>query len=180
LKREANNPTSSLELGDNNSVTRALAISLGQKLLHDNCTIATAESCTGGQLSSAITSISGSSAYFHEGVCTYSNEAKIRYCNVNLTTLTEFGAVSAQVAEEMAAGIRSASNSTYGLSTTGVAGPTGGSAAKPVGTVYLGLATEKITKHLKLSLTNMSRAEVTACSTIEAMKFILKELEQEG
>jgi len=97
-----------------------------------------------------------------------------------MPTITQHGAVSAQVAEEMAAGIRAAANSTYGLSTTGVAGPTGGSASKPVGTVYLGLATARKTKHLKLSLTNMSRAEITACSTIEAIKFVLIELEQEG
>jgi nicotinamide-nucleotide amidase len=176
LNREVNNPNSSIESGDYTQIAYALAVSLGQKLTHDNYTLATAESCTGGQLSAAITSAAGASAYFNVGVCTYSNESKIRYCSVKSSTISLHGAVSAQVAEEMANGIRVAANSTYGLATTGIAGPTGGSLSKPIGTVFLGLSTATKTEHLKLSLTNLSRTDLTACSTIEALKFVLSKL----
>jgi len=178
LNRELSRVQPNLIQDDYIQVANSLALSLGQKLTNDNSTIATAESCTGGRLSAAITSVSGSSAYFMEGVCTYSNDSKIKYCNVKIETLEDHGAVSGQVAEEMAAGIRAAANSTYGISTTGIAGPTGGTSAKPIGTVYLGLATEDKTEHKKLFLNNLERSEVTACSTLEALKFIIEELDK--
>jgi nicotinamide-nucleotide amidase len=105
-----------------------------------NATIAVAESCTGGYLASSITDVSGSSAVFLEGNVTYSNEAKIRTLNVPRPLIERFGAVSEEVAAAMAEGVRARSGATYALSTTGVAGPSGGTEAKPVGTVFIGFA----------------------------------------
>lgn len=109
------------------------------------CTVATAESCTGGLLSGAITAVSGASSVFGYGVCTYANEAKMKLLSVKAETLEEYGAVSAQTAREMADGIRKLSGADYGVSTTGIAGPTGDTADKPVGTVCIGISSEKST-----------------------------------
>ena len=103
-------------------------------------TVAVAESCTGGCLASRITNISGSSAVFLEGNVTYSNKAKIRTLNVPATLIDRFGAVSEEVAAAMAEGARNRSGAHYALSTTGIAGPTGGTQEKPVGTVFIGIA----------------------------------------
>ena len=103
-------------------------------------TIATAESCTGGLISKRITEVEGSSAVFGCGLCTYSNEMKIQLLEVNPETLMRFGAVSAETALEMAEGVRRLSGADIGLSVTGIAGPGGGSAEKPVGLVYLGIS----------------------------------------
>jgi competence/damage-inducible protein CinA-like protein len=109
-------------------------------LTERNATIAVAESCTGGYLASSITDVSGSSAVFLEGNVTYSNEAKIRILNVPRPLIERFGAVSEEVAAAMAEGARARSGAAYALSTTGVAGPSGGTEAKPVGTVFIGFA----------------------------------------
>ena len=100
--------------------------------------IAVAESCTGGNLSAGLTSISGSSNYFDRGFVTYSNEAKIEMLGVDSKTLDEFGAVSEQVAEQMSNGVISNSNANISVSITGIAGPNGGSKEKPVGMVCFG------------------------------------------
>jgi nicotinamide-nucleotide amidase len=105
-----------------------------------NETLAVAESCTGGYLASTITDVSGSSAVFLEGNVTYSNEAKVRTLNVPQLLIQRLGAVSEEVAGAMAEGARTRSGATYALSTTGVAGPTGGTEEKPVGTVFIGFA----------------------------------------
>jgi len=103
-------------------------------------TLATAESCTGGGLANRVTNISGSSAVFLAGFVTYSNEAKTRDLGVDATLIAEHGAVSPQVAAAMAEGARKRAGTDWALSTTGIAGPTGGTAAKPVGTVCIALA----------------------------------------
>lgn len=108
-------------------------------------TVATAESCTGGFIAHNLTNISGSSNYFDRGIISYSNDAKNVLLNVPKELLKEHGAVSEPVAKAMAEGIRKISNSDIGLSTTGVAGPTGGTKEKPVGLVYVGLSTKKDT-----------------------------------
>jgi nicotinamide-nucleotide amidase len=105
-----------------------------------NETLAVAESCTGGHLASTITNVSGSSAVFLEGNVTYSNDAKIRTLNVLRPLIQRFGAVSEEVAGAMAEGARARAGASYALSTTGVAGPTGGTKDKPVGTVFIGFA----------------------------------------
>src|ERR1051325_3236402 len=113
-------------------------------------TIATAESCTGGLLANRITNVSGSSAVLLAGYVCYANEAKIDILGVDPKLIEQHGAVSEEVARAMAEGARERARSTYALSTTGIAGPDGGSKEKPVGTVYVALANEKETKVRKL------------------------------
>jgi nicotinamide-nucleotide amidase len=103
--------------------------------------IAVAESCTGGGIGARITNVSGASEVFDGGVISYSNEIKARVLGVSQENLDTYGAVSAQVAKEMAQGVMRLMNADYGLSVTGIAGPTGGTPEKPVGLVYIGLAT---------------------------------------
>ena len=104
-------------------------------------TLATAESCTGGVIASRFTAMPGASAYFLCGVVSYSNEAKIRVLGVDADTIARYGAVSEQVARQMAEGARRVAGADYAIATTGIAGPTGGSAEKPVGTVWIAVAT---------------------------------------
>jgi nicotinamide-nucleotide amidase len=103
-------------------------------------TLALAESCTGGRISSRLTDVPGSSAVLLAGLVTYSNRAKIKFLGVRPETLAKSGAVSEPVAQEMAEGARRETGADYSLSVTGIAGPTGGSPEKPVGTVFIGLA----------------------------------------
>jgi nicotinamide-nucleotide amidase len=115
---------------------------VGRMLRERGLTLAVAESCTGGRIGDWITNVAGSSAYFLLGVASYSNEAKQHVLGVSPDTLAAHGAVSTQTAEEMARGVRRVSGAAVGLSTTGIAGPGGGSAEKPVGTVCVGIAWE--------------------------------------
>jgi nicotinamide-nucleotide amidase len=108
-------------------------------------TVAAAESCTGGLIANRITNVSGSSAVFLNSWVTYSNESKMRLLGVREETLKKFGAVSEEVAREMAEGARQRSGADFALSATGIAGPTGGTPEKPVGLVYIGLAMPKRT-----------------------------------
>jgi nicotinamide-nucleotide amidase len=127
-----------------NLLTQSRAI--GKTLTQRGLTIATAESCTGGLLGHVLTSVSGSSAYYLGGVIAYSNEVKEALLGVQHETLLAHGAVSHETAREMAAGIRQRLGADIGLSTTGIAGPTGGTAEKPVGLVYIGISTAEETK----------------------------------
>jgi nicotinamide-nucleotide amidase len=117
----------------------ALEEKVGQLLMEKNQTLALAESCTGGLISHRITRIAGSSAYFVGGVVTYANEAKVKFLGVDPTTLAKYGAVSEQTALEMSQGIRERTGASIGLSVTGIAGPSGGTPEKPVGTVWISL-----------------------------------------
>jgi nicotinamide-nucleotide amidase len=103
-------------------------------------TIATAESCTGGFLAHELTNVPGASAVFVEGFVTYANAAKVRTLGVDVQLIEKHGAVSREVATAMAEGARDAADSDYALATTGIAGPSGGSDEKPVGTVFIALA----------------------------------------
>ena len=114
---------------------------LSTLLIENKVTIATAESCTGGLIAHRLTNISGSSAYFDCGIISYSNQAKHDFLDVPDQLIKEYGAVSTEVAEAMANGARKNAHTDIGLSTTGIAGPTGGSKEKPVGLVYIGLST---------------------------------------
>jgi len=122
------------------TVTQQLATELGQLLLRKNLSITTAESCTGGGISYAITAISGSSAYLDRSFITYSNKAKQQMLGVKSATLLQFGAVSEETVVEMARGAAAASGSDVAIAVSGIAGPTGGSPQKPVGTVCFGFA----------------------------------------
>jgi nicotinamide-nucleotide amidase len=115
---------------------------VGRLLRERGLSLAVAESCSGGKIGDRVTDVPGSSAYFRLGVATYSNEAKERVLGVRAETLKAHGAVSTRTAEEMAEGVRRLAGADLGLSTTGIAGPGGGSPEKPVGTVCIGLAWE--------------------------------------
>ncbi|MCM1298394.1 MAG: CinA family protein [Firmicutes bacterium] len=110
-----------------------------QLLLRLNKKTAAAESCTGGLISAAITSVGGSSGVFDMGICSYANIIKQEKLGVPAEALEKYGAVSMQVAMAMAEGVMLAANSDFAVSTTGIAGPSGGTAEKPVGTVWIGV-----------------------------------------
>ncbi len=122
-----------------------LSSRVGKALTNTSQTIATAESCTGGLLSHVLTAISGSSGYFMGGVVAYSNQIKEAILGVSPETLQVYGAVSEQTASEMARGVRLKFKTDIGISTTGIAGPTGGTPEKPVGLVWIGISTSKHT-----------------------------------
>ena len=111
---------------------------LSDLLVSKGLTISVAESCTGGSLSSSLTSISGASSYFNCGFITYSNQSKIDMLGVSAESIEMYGAVSEKVAHEMVTGAGQRSHSNLAVSITGIAGPSGGSASKPVGMVCLG------------------------------------------
>ncbi|VAX22455.1 ADP-ribose pyrophosphatase of COG1058 family / Nicotinamide-nucleotide amidase, partial [hydrothermal vent metagenome] len=141
-----------------------LEAAVGALLTDKKLTLAVAESCTGGLFASRITSAPGSSAYFLEGSVAYSNEAKIRRLGVKKSTLVKYGAVSAQTAREMAAGVCKKSGADIGVSSTGVAGPTGGTKEKPVGLIYIALCFngEVETRRLKLKMDRNHNQKRTA------------------
>ncbi|MBL8275091.1 MAG: CinA family protein [Pelomonas sp.] len=113
---------------------------IAEALIQRGEQLGTAESCTGGLIAAACTSLAGSSAWFERGVVTYSNEAKAELLGVPMALIEAHGAVSREVAEHMACGLLAKAPIDWALSVTGIAGPTGGSADKPVGTVWLALA----------------------------------------
>ena len=118
----------------------SIEVVVGDLLRQAHATVAVAESCTGGMLGERFTSVAGSSDYFAGGFITYSNEMKIEQLGVPPEILQQFGAVSRETAEAMAAGARRRAHSTYALAVTGIAGPGGGSDARPVGTVWVAIA----------------------------------------
>lgn len=113
---------------------------IGHILTNRHQSLATAESCTGGLVSHIITNVPGSSAFFERGVISYSDRSKVEILGVSQATIDQYGAVSEEVAREMALGVRERSVSDWGVSTTGIAGPSGGSEEKPVGTLWIGIA----------------------------------------
>ncbi|MFT4946372.1 MAG: nicotinamide-nucleotide amidase [Natronomonas sp.] len=117
-----------------------LARQAGSVLTETDAMVAVAESSTGGLVGSKLTDIPGASGFFERSVVTYSNDAKRDLLSVDLETLETAGAVSAETARQMASGVRENAGTEWGVSTTGVAGPSGGSPEKPVGTVFIGIA----------------------------------------
>lgn len=113
---------------------------VAKNIMRHNLTLATAESCTGGLISHLLTNVSGSSSFFLGGVVAYSNDLKIKLVGVPVETIIQHGAVSEPVAAALAEGIRARTEADLGISVTGIAGPTGGTPEKPVGTTYIGLA----------------------------------------
>ncbi|QAT39043.1 nicotinamide-nucleotide amidohydrolase family protein [Clostridium sp. JN-9] len=145
---------------------------VGQLLIKKHLTVSTAESCTGGLLAAALINYPGISSCFMEGAVTYSNEAKVKRLNVNISTLEQYGAVSDETAREMAYGIAMAAGTDIGISTTGIAGPGGGTKEKPVGLVYIGLYINKklISKKLNLSGTRQSIRRETVNIALNMLK----------
>jgi len=120
-----------------------IEVVIGRQLTQLGKTISTAESCTGGKIAELLTSVSGASNYFRGSVVSYANDTKISVLGVSKNTIDEFSVVSAQVAKEMAVGIKKVMNTDYAIATTGNAGPSMGDNDKPVGTVFIALATPK-------------------------------------
>jgi len=121
-------------------IDRELPMAVGDALRDREETIAVAESCTGGLIGAAITAVPGASDYFDAGLATYAYDAKRRHLGVSREALDEHGAVSEPVARQMAQGVRDVTDVTWGVATTGIAGPTGGTDDDPVGTVYIGIS----------------------------------------
>lgn len=144
-------------------------------LIAQGKTLSVAESCTGGNVAAKFTAMAGASAYFHAGVVSYSNEAKIDILGVSAEDLARYGAVSEAVAMQMAAGVRRAGQSDYGISTTGIAGPSGGSAEKPVGTVWIGISTPERTFAVMKNC-GTDRGQIIQRATAYAIKMLYEEL----
>jgi PncC family amidohydrolase len=143
---------------------------IGDHLREKEWKLSIAESCTGGLICDRITDVSGSSDYFMGGMVNYSNESKSKHLGVPSSDIGKYGAVSPQVARKMAQGVRKTFNTTFGLSTTGVAGPTGGTKRSPVGRVFIGLAVGRKVWVKKLDLKG-SRREVKEKATEKALQF---------
>ena len=149
---------------------------IGRILKERRMKIAVAESCTGGHIANRITNIQGASDYFDLGFVTYSNDSKELYLFVTEEVIAEKGAVSSEVAKAMAEGLREATDADIALSVTGVAGPGGGSPEKPVGTVFVGLASKDGTFVNKF-LFSGDRISIKEQTSEEALKLVLDYLE---
>lgn len=139
-------------------------------------TLATAESCTGGMVASRIVDYAGASKAFVNGMVTYTNESKSRLLGVKCDTLEKWGAVSSQTAEEMCLGVAKVSNTNVGISTTGVAGPGGGTAEKPVGLVYIGVAINGKATVERLDIHLGSRNRIRSYATARVLALLRQEL----
>lgn len=144
---------------------------VAELLLKEGATLSSAESCTGGVIASKFTAMSGASEYFWGGVVSYDNSVKENLLGVSRENLEQYGAVSEQVARQMAEGVRRACGTTYGVATTGIAGPTGGTPEKPVGTVWMAVATPthtiaKVVVHGKVRAVNIERAATAAINML--------------
>ena len=153
-----------------------------QALVHDimckrGLTLATAESCTGGTIASRFTAMAGASAYFLGGVVAYANEAKRDILGVNYDDIMEHGAVSESVARQMAEGVRRITGADYAIATTGIAGPTGGSKAKPVGTVWMAVATPHRTVAM-MRASGSDRGQIINRASAYAIEMLYKELKE--
>ena len=153
----------------------SLEEALGQQLLFKKASVGTVESCTAGLLAQHIASISGASAYYQGALLTYSNELKVKIAKVNQGVLVQHGAVSEEVAKEMAENGRSILGVDYCLSTTGVAGPTGGSLDKPVGLVWVGLSGPKgtIAKKFQFGDNRQRNLEMTVLGAMNWLRYYL-------
>ena len=148
------------------------------KLLEKTLIITTAESCTGGLIAAAIVNVSGASGCFNEGYITYANEAKIRLLGVKEESIREFGVVSDVVVKEMAEGVLKKAGADISVAVSGIAGPFGGSAEKPVGTVYIGLCLkDKLTNNLTKASYKFNfegdRMQIRNMTVVETLKLIL-------
>ncbi len=153
-----------------------LAEVIADKMIRNAKTLSVAESCSGGAIASSITSLSGASQYFKGGVVAYSNEIKERMLGVNADTLSKYGAVSEETAREMAEGGAKAAKADACLSVTGIAGPDGGTAEKPVGLVYIGCHVNGNTI-VERNIFSGTRREVREQSVLAALKLLKKQLQ---
>jgi len=151
---------------------------VGNMLIKDRNTLSVAESCTGGYLAKIITDVTGSSKYFKGGIIAYSNQIKIDELSIDKNIIEKYGAVSKEVASLMSENIRKKYDSTYGISTTGIAGPDGGSENKPVGRVYISISTKKETKCKEFTFSDKReinrKITVYVCLSFLKKKFLNK------
>ena len=150
-----------------------LSLRIVKLLTKKKLTLSFAESCTGGLLASSITSISGSSKVFNMGLVTYSNNAKIKLLQVPKKTITKYGAVSHETCLSMVKNLSKISKANISISITGVAGPNGGSKAKPVGLVYIGLKKGSKTIVKKNLFKSKKRISIQKATAKQALKMIL-------
>lgn len=157
-----------------------LSQQLGETLRQLGATVTTAESCTGGWIAKAITDIAGSSAWFERGFVTYSNEAKQQMIGVDGATLEAHGAVSEPVVRQMAQGALNAAAATWAVSVSGIAGPDGGSAQKPVGTVWFGIANSQGEVRAYLQNFSGDRETVRRQATVFALEILWQNIRQKA
>ena len=162
--------------GEIYSSISALAADIGAECVSRGVRISTAESCTGGVISGAVTSVSGSSAVIELGVCSYSNRIKSGILNVSAETLENYSEYSVQCAGEMADGVRKLSGADFGVSTTGVAGPTGGSKEHPVGDVCIAVSSGKAIRSERFLFGGSDRELIRAMSVQKALEMLLEEI----
>jgi nicotinamide-nucleotide amidase len=151
-----------------------LARRVGARLKHRGLKLATAESCTGGWIAQAVTSIAGSSEWFERGFVTYSNEAKAELLGVPVALIEAHGAVSAEVARAMAEGALLHSHAQLAVAVTGIAGPTGATPGKPVGTVWLAVARAGVAASAELLMLAGDRAAVREQTVQHALQRLLE------
>jgi nicotinamide-nucleotide amidase len=144
---------------------------IGDLLRKHEWTLSIAESCTGGLVSHQITNVPGSSDYFEGGVVSYSNRAKARHLSMPIEFIEEYGAVSPQVARRMAQGVRKAFQTTFGLSTTGVAGPAGGTKKTPVGLVFIAISDGKRSV-VRKEILKGTRTEIKKAATERSLRLL--------
>ncbi len=154
-----------------------LADRVGRLLAEHGATVTVAESCTGGGLGAAITAVSGSSAWFERGFITYSNQSKVQEVGVRQESLDAHGAVSRDVVCQMAFGARQRAGADYSLAVSGIAGPSGGTAQKPVGTVHIALSSAEGTWHRAMLYVHRDRDQVRQASVYTALALLLWKLE---
>jgi PncC family amidohydrolase len=164
-----------MERGEDKDLTMKLEKVIGNLLRQEGWTLSIAESCTGGLICDRITDVPGSSDYFMGGMINYSNESKAEHLDVPLIEIRKYGAVSSRVAKKMAQGVRKAFNTTFGLSTTGVAGPTGGTKRSPIGRVFIGLSDGRRT-WVKREDFRGNRRAVKKKAAEKALEFFYKRL----
>ena len=146
--------------------------SLVKKLIKKKLKISFAESCTGGLLSSSITSISGSSKIFNLGLVTYSNQAKIKFLKINKNIIKKYGAVSHECCLAMVNNLSKISKANINVSITGIAGPNGGTKQKPVGLVYIGIKKGNKTQIYKCFFKNKTRSSIQKATVKKALKLV--------
>lgn len=157
----------------------ALCSDLISLLRKKHLTLACAESCTGGLIAKTITDVAGCSDVFTGGVVSYANEVKTNILGVLPSTLEKYGAVSDETAREMALGVRRACLADVGISTTGIAGPTGATEGKPVGTVYVGISFDNICESFRLNINPaFSRGQIREAAVSELLELLYKKISE--
>ena len=146
---------------------------VGRLLLDKNLTVSIVESCTGGLVSSKLTDIPGSSAYIKLNFITYSNESKVKTLGIEPDCIKKYGAVSEPVAKAMAENVQKIVNTDIGIGVTGIAGPTGGTAEKPVGLVYIGISNKNCTEVHKININpNFTRINIKKKASQHVLNFL--------